>query len=90
MKRHQRPPKPADRPTIIERVARAYQSSDLALRREGGIGDAEVLLATGMSAHTRRLALELHRLLYAQDHNAFEDARAHWRAFVVRMARREG
>lgn len=90
MRRRSGPPKPSDRPTIIERVARAYQSSDLALRREGGIGDAEVLLAAGMSAYRRQLAAELHRLLYAQDHAAFESARGHWRAFVVRFARREG
>lgn len=91
MMRYRRPLAPQEeRPPITERISSAYTSDDLALRRSvAAVGDAEILLATGMTAQRRRLVLALYRLIYAQDASAYPEARAGLGAFVVDAARKE-
>lgn len=77
-----------EKPTTAERVGLAEQSSDLTLRLRSAC-DADKLLAVGMSAQRRPLALALHRVIYAQDASAYEEARHLLRKHVYAKALKE-
>lgn len=79
---------PDDKATIGERVGLAEQSSDLTLRLRSGC-DADKLLAVGMAAQRRPLALALHRLIFAQDHSAYVECRTLLRHHVLSTAIRD-